>query len=864
VTLPALQTLPAEGVLQEFNLLHMFDGATPHPVHLCGNLFLCWKEMQAFDGEPLQLQCPHGEQSHSPLWPGGNLASAMFLLWVLAHSRRLRFARSPEAPSIATFTCQNNNACVAQSITEFDTCEDSGSALGGGSCSATDWTCTNGQLTSTGSQGTDTCGGTEDAPSVGYFVCQNNNLCVAETTDQFDGCTDTGDTLGGGSCSAIDWDCNNGLLAMAGNSGIDTCGGTPDLPTVAYWSCVASDGAVADSCVAAQTAQADSCTDTGNTFGGGACGATNWACADGLLGVVETAGTDTCGGNPDAPSVSFWTCQAGDGLVADTCVVDATQGADSCIDSGSEYGGGACSATDWACTDGVLGFTQNAGTDTCGGSVDAPTVDFWMCAATDGKVADRCQMATTEEFDSCSDSGNAFGSGSCSAIDWDCTAGLMTSSANAGVDTCGGTADAPNVLYWTCDASDGNAADLCISATTAREDSCADSGDAFGGGSCSASDWDCTAGTLSLDATSGIDLCGGDVDAPSVTFWSCNASDGGVVDRCLDAVTQKQDICVDSGDASGGGTCDATNWVCVDAVLSATSNSGVDTCGDGSDSQLYYYACAAQDGIGDDYCNQIMDVSPPDVAVVMAPQAVLEDGTTVYQVYCDVADVCDDNPTIKSLVETPGVIGLDTKLKNHSRTSVKFNMNNNKLDIFAPDPGAVLDDIINLAGLPIEEGQSVVVKTHAGLEYHYMFKVMEGIDLLEIKGPMARIWCSGTDDAGHESQANWSEEFRKEQDCGCRCQCDCPALLDCSCQCACEELACACDCDADGNCACENPNAPTDDGGDPEGPADNGNQGVGNGAEGADPGNSNQGDPDNSNDENGGEPGNPGKGGKKK
>ena len=43
------------------------------------------------------------------------------------------------------------------------------------------------------------------------------------------------------------------------------------------------------------------------------------------------------------------------------------------------------------------------------------------------------------------------------------------------------------------------------------------------------------------------------------------------------------------------------------------------------------------------------------------------------------------------------------------------------------------------------------------------------------------------------------------------------------------------------------------------------NQGVGNGPEDCDPGNSNQGDPDNSNDENGGTPGNPGsKGGKKK
>jgi hypothetical protein len=42
------------------------------------------------------------------------------------------------------------------------------------------------------------------------------------------------------------------------------------------------------------------------------------------------------------------------------------------------------------------------------------------------------------------------------------------------------------------------------------------------------------------------------------------------------------------------------------------------------------------------------------------------------------------------------------------------------------------------------------------------------------------------------------------------------------------------------------------------------NQGVGNGAEGCDPGNSNQGNPGNSNDENGGTPGNPGKKGGKK
>jgi hypothetical protein len=53
----------------------------------------------------------------------------------------------------------------------------------------------------------------------------------------------------------------------------------------------------------------------------------------------------------------------------------------------------------------------------------------------------------------------------------------------------------------------------------------------------------------------------------------------------------------------------------------------------------------------------------------------------------------------------------------------------------------------------------------------------------------------------------------------------------------------------------------------PEGPKEKKeacNQGVGNGPEECDPGNSNQGDPGNSNDENGGTPGNPGKKGGKK
>ena len=91
--------------------------------------------------------------------------------------------------------------------------------------------------------------------------------------------------------------------------------------------------------------------------------------------------------------------------------------------------------------------------------------------------------------------------------------------------------------------------------------------------------------------------------------------------------------------------------------------------------------------------------------------------------------------------------------------------------------------------------------------------------------------------------------------------CDCPANQACACECECEDPVCSCGCDDDGACTCTSPGG-SEDPGDPTDPGCEGaacNQGVGNGDEGCDPGNSNQGDPASSNDENGGEPGEPGK-----
>ena len=417
-----------------------------------------------------------------------------------------------------------------------DFCEDTGDAQGGGSCTATDYTCEAGQCGARPSGGVDTCGGTDDAPAVTWFVCQGGNACVVGgTTTEADTCADSGNEYGGGSCAATDWTCTNGLLTSHSTMGDDACGGSADVPTVMFWSCQASDGASADTCGSATSSETDSCDDTGGSYGGGACAATDWSCTGGVLSSTSSSGADTCEGTEDEPGVTFWSCVAADGGAADTCASDLTAEVDSCGQDGGAYGGGSCVAADWDCADGLLANTATSGTDTCGGTDDAPSVEFWSCVASDGAVADVCAAESTTEQDACSDSGDGMGGGACAATDWDCVGapGVLASTSNAGTDTCGGTPDVPSVEFWSCSASDGAAADLCVAeVTTSAGDSCTDTGTAAGGGTCDAVDWTCAAGQLASSASAGVDTCGDGSDH-QVDTYVCEVADGESADLCV-------------------------------------------------------------------------------------------------------------------------------------------------------------------------------------------------------------------------------------------------------------------------------------------------------------------------------------------
>jgi hypothetical protein len=203
--------------------------------------------------------------------------------------------------------CQSDINCPT------DTCTDTGDAYGGGSCSARDNYCDiDNTCKYTDTSGTDTCGGTNDDPSVTYYYCSGGNTCLSDNTAESDGCSDTGNNYGGGSCSADDWSCSGGILSTSYSSGTDTCGGTADSPSVTYYSCVASSGSIDDTCTSGNTAETDSCSKLGIS-----CSANDWYCTSGLLSNTPTSGDDDCFETVIDP---YYTCHATDGGVDDTCI----------------------------------------------------------------------------------------------------------------------------------------------------------------------------------------------------------------------------------------------------------------------------------------------------------------------------------------------------------------------------------------------------------------------------------------------------------------------------------------------------------------------------------------------------------------
>ncbi len=315
-------------------------------------------------------------------------------------------------------------------------CTDSGTANGGGSCST--YRCSGGTCQQSGSTVSDTCLGTVDSPSLTYYSCSASGTCSSNTNNGgTDSCSDSGtnsDTgvlnglrIGGGSCSATNWQCSGtpGVISSPSQSLSDSCTGSVDSPGLTYYTCSGTDGgSVNDNCQSNSYApRSDYCSDSGTNsdtgvlnglrIGKGSCNSTNWQCSGSPASVsIATANVSdaaTGASTAENPRLYYYACGGVDGgSVSDSCpqspYTPPGVGGDWCTDNGTQYGGGACGAQNWsvfgAGTPGdpawvgvnSTGVLVGQGVDACGG-VYSENVSYWNCSAVGGSALNTCLPA---------------------------------------------------------------------------------------------------------------------------------------------------------------------------------------------------------------------------------------------------------------------------------------------------------------------------------------------------------------------------------------------------------------------------------------------------------------------------------------
>ena len=220
-------------------------------------------------------------------------------------------------------------------------------------------------------------------------------------------------------------------------------------------------------------------------------------------------------------------------------------------------------------------------------------------------------------------------------------------------------------------------------------------------------------------------------------------------------------------DDDGDGVSDA------DEIINGTEPLNSDSDGDGADDGVDAFPLdptetldSDGDGVGD---NADAFPNDPTQTTNEAPAATagfdpikVEDDEGTFTIVATGSDPNDNLASVTAVILTPSLDGLKVKLKTKSRVKVSFDLEDGKVKIEGPDPQAIFDQIEELGGIVVENGQVTKVELDDdGDEATFKF---EKNGVLKIEAGAIVLRVTVTDDMGESDTATASPEFGSEED----------------------------------------------------------------------------------------------------
>ena len=275
-----------------------------------------------------------------------------------------------------------------------------------------------------------------------------------------------------------------------------------------------------------------------------------------------------------------------------------------------------------------------------------------------------------------------------------------------------------------------------------------------------------------LDATESVDTdgdgIGNNADTDDDGDGVADANDAFPLDATESVDTDGDGIGNNADtDDDGDGVSDA------DEIINGTEPLNSDSDGDGADDGVDAFPLDPTETLDSDgdRVGDNADAFPNDPTQTTneAPAATagfdpikVEDDEGTFTIVATGSDPNDNLASVTAVILTPSLDGLKVKLKTKSRVKVSFDLEDGKVKIEGPDPQAIFDQIEELGGIVVENGQVTKVELDDdGDEATFKF---EKNGVLKIEAGAIVLRVTVTDDMGESDTATASPEFGSEED----------------------------------------------------------------------------------------------------